>query len=118
MARTLADAIVDDATEVFLNTDEFAGTYRRFVGGNLSTPLEVVGIWTEKPPSRFARHGDATVRSGVLVVASNTDVLLSDKWLIAESMWSVKTADRVQDGWRFLDLTLEERRQQKPNLVR
>lgn len=110
MAKTLADAMREDATAVFLDTREFAQCVLRFPAGNQNTPISVTGTWTERPPQRSSGYGDKTKRVGVLVIADTVTVDIKDLWEINESHWAVETLDRLETGWRHLSLIRAEKR--------
>lgn len=58
----LHDLILADVQDVFLNTDEFAETVYRYPRGNLGSPEELVGIFTEdREPGTNQVDGDGVV---------------------------------------------------------
>jgi hypothetical protein len=60
MPRTFKDVLADDATNVFLNTDDFAETIRHYIAGVEGTYEDIPAIVNEDEETRDAQGtGDA-----------------------------------------------------------
>lgn len=102
---TLAELMLTDVSDVFLNTNEHAATYT-YTAPRTGTTTSVTGVWSvDETPNLDVTRGVENCMSGELLVASSVSVLRSGTFSINGETWNVERVGPVNVGMRVLSLT-------------
>lgn len=113
MGRTFRQALADHATQIFLRADQFAETVVRYPEGNLTSPIEVTGLWTpDLQPMRemSMNDGERVVLHGTLDLSATTTLAYTDQWLIGGLLYQTESIMHPRDGIRSLRLRRDDKK--------
>lgn len=95
---TLASQLQTDIDTVFLNTDDFAISVVRLIGGRQSQRQPMTGIFTQSDPEHDTQRGKGTMRRAELLLNDATCISTDDAFLIDQQRYEVQRVSDPQDG--------------------
>jgi hypothetical protein len=97
---TLSDQMKSDVDDVFLNTDDFAESILRIVGGRNGRAESVTAIVTWQDTVTDDGRGRGTRRTAEVMLADNQSVTIKDAFKIDNDFVQVTRVGPIQDGAR------------------
>lgn len=107
MGRTLADDLVDDVVNTFLDLEHFADTYNYTKRGG--TTGSVIGNWVPDPiPDLELTRGEENCHTGKLHVAATTTLKRDDVISINSQAWTIAGVGAVNAGMQTIKLMRQD----------
>lgn len=101
---TLAAQILTDVDDVFLQTDDFAKTITRYVGGDEANTLQITGIVVVQSVSIQDSRGRGFVQAAEMHLSSDTTIHEGDGIKYENERYEVKTIGATEHGMRLVSL--------------
>ena len=101
---SLNQLIDEHVTTVFLNTDHFAETMRRYICGDSDNVTNFVGIVTVDGTNINDARGRGFDHAATLVLSSDIQMNVGDAILHGEDRYEVKTVGAAEHGMRTCQL--------------
>lgn len=101
---TLKSLMASDVPDVFLQTDDFADTIIRYVGGDAGNVKTFVGIVTLHPAMTNHERGRGTDQTADLVLSSDIPLCSGDAIKFGDERYEVKAVGDPEHGMKTASL--------------
>lgn len=101
---SLSDLIVSDVADVFLDTDDFASTIIRYIGGDVGNTSTFTGIVTMDGTNINDGRGRGYDHMASLVLSSSVTIEVGDAIKHGDERYEVKTVGEIEHGMRTVTL--------------
>jgi hypothetical protein len=101
---TLSSMISADVADVFLNTDDFADTVRRYRNGDLKDGADFVAVVTISGADTSEHVGRGTIVRASLVCAESIDIRATDKVRHNGIDYEVENVGDAEHGMRTVSM--------------
>lgn len=102
---SLADQILADVDDVFLQTDDFAQTVLRYIGGDSGNVRQITAMVTLDPVAIDDGRGRGYLHSATMLLNADTPITEGDSVKVGELRYEVKKPGDPQYGMRTVMIT-------------